>query len=38
VGDDVTYDGRIGVSEPLLCDTLRDGEPLDSERYPVIIN
>ncbi|MFT5419118.1 MAG: ectoine hydroxylase-related dioxygenase (phytanoyl-CoA dioxygenase family), partial [Gammaproteobacteria bacterium] len=38
VGDDVSYDPRLGVSEPLLCDLLNPGDPLDSERYPVILN
>ena len=37
VGDDVTYDPRIGVSEPLLCDALATGDRLDSQQYPIII-
>lgn len=35
-GDDVVYDARTGTSKPLLCDTLSNGDPLDSERYPVV--
>jgi ectoine hydroxylase-related dioxygenase (phytanoyl-CoA dioxygenase family) len=38
VGDDVTYDPRIGTSEPLLFNQLKSGDPLDSERYPVLID
>ena len=36
-GDDVVYDIRKGLSQPLLHDDLRPGEPLDSDWYPVII-
>ena len=36
-GDDVTYDLRPGLSQPLVTDLLHTGDPLDSERYPVII-
>ena len=35
-GDNVVYDIRKGLSEPLLCDDLTPGGPLDSDRYPVI--
>ena len=35
-GDNVVYDIRKGLSEPLLCDELTPGGPLDSDRYPVI--
>jgi ectoine hydroxylase-related dioxygenase (phytanoyl-CoA dioxygenase family) len=37
-GDDVTYDLRLGVSPPLVCEGLLPGGPLDSERYPVVAN
>jgi len=36
-GDDVVYDQRIGTSPPLHCDALSDGDPLDCDRYPLII-
>lgn len=36
-GDDVVYDVRPGLSQPLVTDLLEKGDPLDSERYPVII-
>ena len=36
IGDDVTYDDRPGISKPLLCDTLGQGGPLDSDQYPII--
>jgi ectoine hydroxylase-related dioxygenase (phytanoyl-CoA dioxygenase family) len=36
-GDDVVYDMRKGLSKPLLSDALKSGDPLDSDRYPVII-
>jgi ectoine hydroxylase-related dioxygenase (phytanoyl-CoA dioxygenase family) len=36
-GDDVVYDQRIGTSPPLHCDSLSDGDPLDCDRYPLII-
>jgi ectoine hydroxylase-related dioxygenase (phytanoyl-CoA dioxygenase family) len=35
-GDDVVYDVRPGLSPPLVCEDLEPGEPLDSERYPVV--
>ena len=35
-GDDVVYDARKGVSQPLLCDELQQGGPLDSDQYPVV--
>ena len=35
-GDDVTYDVRPGLSQPLVCADLAPGDPLDSERYPVV--
>lgn len=37
-GDDVVYDLRPGLSQPLVCDGLTPGGPIDSERYPVLIN
>jgi hypothetical protein len=37
-GDDVVYDLRPGLSQPLVCDTLASGQPLDSDRYPVLIS
>jgi ectoine hydroxylase-related dioxygenase (phytanoyl-CoA dioxygenase family) len=37
IGEDVTYDPRIGVSEPLLCDALIAGGPMDCAQYPVVI-
>ncbi len=36
-GDDVVYDIRKGLSKPLLCDTLKSGDPLDSDRFPVVV-
>jgi hypothetical protein len=36
-GDDVTYDDRPGISKQLLTDALHNGEALDCEQYPVII-
>lgn len=36
-GDDVVYDVRKGLSKPLLCDELRPGDPLDSDRYPIVV-
>ena len=36
-GDDVIYDVRKGLSQPLLCDELDPGDPLDSTRYPVVV-
>jgi ectoine hydroxylase-related dioxygenase (phytanoyl-CoA dioxygenase family) len=35
-GDDITYDIRPGLSQPLVCADLAQGDPLDSERYPVV--
>jgi len=35
-GDDVVYDLRPGLSQPLICDDLQSGEPIDSVRYPVV--
>ena len=37
IGEDVRYDPRVGVSQPLLCDELEPGDPLDCARYPVVI-
>lgn len=37
-GDDVVYDVRPGLSQPLVCEELVPGGPLDSERYPVVAN
>ncbi len=37
IGDDVVYDVRPGLSKPLLSDELVPGQPLDSDRYPVLI-
>lgn len=37
-GDDVVYDVRKGLSQPLVCDELRSGDPLDSDRYPVVVS
>lgn len=34
VGDDVTYDARPGVSQPLLNSDLVNGQVLDSAQYP----
>ncbi len=36
-GDDITYDIRPGLSQPLVHEGLQQGDALDSERYPVII-
>ena len=36
-GDDVVYDVRPGLSQPLVYDKLAPGGPLDSDRYPVLI-
>ena len=36
-GDNVVYDVRAGLSQPLLCDELHPGGPLDSKRYPVVL-
>ena len=35
-GDDVVYDVRPGLSQPLVCEELVPGGPLDCERYPVV--
>lgn len=37
IGDDVVYDLRTGLSEPLLCDELRHGGPMDCDRYPIVL-
>ncbi len=37
VGDDVVYDNRLGVSKPLINSELSNGDPMDSEQNPVII-
>jgi ectoine hydroxylase-related dioxygenase (phytanoyl-CoA dioxygenase family) len=37
-GDDVTYDPRTGVSQPLLCDALVAGGSLDCAQYPVVLH
>lgn len=36
-GDDVIYDERPGLARPLLNDRVGNGDPLDSERYPVVL-
>jgi ectoine hydroxylase-related dioxygenase (phytanoyl-CoA dioxygenase family) len=36
-GDDVVYDVRPGLSQPLVYDKLVPGQALDSDRYPVLI-
>lgn len=38
IGDDVVYDVRPGLSQPLVYDKLVQGQPLDSDRYPVLIS
>ena len=35
-GDDVVYDTRVGTNEHLRSSAHRDGDPLDSERYPLV--
>ncbi len=35
-GDDVVYDPRLGVSQPILNPDLSAGDPLDSAQFPVI--
>lgn len=35
-GDDVKYDIRPGLSQPLVCADLAQGDSLDSERFPVV--
>ena len=37
IGDDVVYDVRPGLSQPLVYDKLVPGQPMDSDRYPVLI-
>lgn len=37
IGDDVVYDIRPGLSQPLVHDQLIPGQPLDCDRYPVLI-
>lgn len=36
-GDDVVYDVRPGLSQPLVTDQLQKGDPLDSARFPVVV-
>ncbi|NOX70288.1 MAG: phytanoyl-CoA dioxygenase family protein [Gammaproteobacteria bacterium] len=36
-GDDVVYDSRAGTNRHLRSPTLHDGDPLDSDQFPVII-
>lgn len=36
-GDDVFYEPRTGVSQPLLEPTLRAGDRLDSELFPLLV-
>ncbi len=36
-GDDIVYDLRRGLSQPILNPELESGDALDSERFPVII-
>ena len=36
-GDDVVYDVRKGLSQPLVHEDLVHGQPIDSEYYPVVI-
>ena len=35
-GDDVVYDTRVGTNENLRSSAHCDGDPLDSERYPLV--
>ena len=35
-GDDVVYDARAGTNKGLRSEEHADGDPLDSERYPVV--
>ncbi len=36
-GDDATYDPRTGTSQPLHCEELKEGDPMDSSLYPLIL-
>jgi ectoine hydroxylase-related dioxygenase (phytanoyl-CoA dioxygenase family) len=36
-GDNVTYDPRIGTSQPLHCPALTAGDAMDCEQYPLVI-
>lgn len=36
-GDDAVYDSRPGTNEHLRSPVLNDGDPLDSEQFPVVI-
>jgi len=36
-GDDAVYDSRPGTNKHLRCSVLNDGDPLDSEQFPVVI-
>jgi len=38
IGEDVTYDPRLGVSEPLLCADLVAGGSMDCAQFPLIIS
>ena len=35
-GDDVVYDTRIGTNKTLRFEDLNDGDPIDSDRFPVV--
>ena len=35
-GDDVVYDTRVGTNENLRSSAHCDGDPLDSDRYPLV--
>ena len=37
-GDDIVYDLRPGLSQPLVHDDLVPGEALDSEHFPVVVS
>lgn len=37
-GDDITYSGRPGTNRGLLNPLLKDGAPLDSEQYPLVLS
>jgi ectoine hydroxylase-related dioxygenase (phytanoyl-CoA dioxygenase family) len=36
IGDDVSYDPRIGVSQPILNDALQPGDPMTSDQNPQV--
>ena len=36
-GDDVFYEPRTGTSLPLHCEQLNEGDPLDSEQFPLVL-